>query len=76
MLYDLLYDLFISSALPVVRVVKQPSNVIKANDSLNITCTASGEGLQSVTWSKESDGAQLISNNDHRMTKGELQYCT
>ena len=76
MLYDLLYDLFIPSALPVVRVVKQPSNVIRANDSLNITCTASGEDLQSVTWSKESDGAQLISNNDHRVTKGELKYCT
>ena len=58
-----------------MRVVKQPSNVIKANDSLNITCTASGVGLQSVTWSKESDGAQLNSNNDHRVTRGELQYC-
>ena len=71
----MLYDLCIPSALPVVRVVKQPSNVIRANDSLNITCTASGEGLQSVTWSKENDGAQLISNNDHRVAKGELQYC-
>ena len=37
---------------------------------------ASGIGLKSVTWSKESDGAQLISNNDHRVTEGELQYCT
>ena len=72
----MLYDLFIPSALPVVRVVKQSSNVIRANDTLNITCMASGMGLQSVTWSKESDGAQLISNNDHRVTKGELQYCT
>ena len=44
--------------------------------SLNITCMASGMGLQLVTLSKESDGAQLISNNDHRVTKGELQYCT
>ena len=61
-------------ALPEVTVVKQPSNVIKANDSLNITCTASGVGLLSVTWSKESDGAQLNSNGDHSVTIGKLYY--
>ena len=53
-----------------MEVVKQPSNIIKANDSVNITCTASGVGLQSVTWSKESDGAQLVSNSDHNVTIG------
>ena len=63
------YLLLVPTALPVVQVVKQPSSVIKANDSLNITCTASGKGLVSVTWSKESDGAQL---NDHSVTTGKL----
>ena len=66
------YLLLVPIALPVVQVVKQPSSVIKANDSLNITCTASGVGLISVTWSKESDGAQLTGNNDHSVTIGKL----
>ena len=62
----------VSIALPVVSVVKRPSSVIKANDALNITCMASGAGLQSVTWSKESDGAQLDDNNSHRLITGRL----
>ena len=57
-----------------MAVVKQPSSVIKANDSLNITCTASGVGLVSVTWSKESDGGQLTNGNDHSVTTSEQYY--
>ena len=48
--------------------------MIKANDGLNITCTASGVGLVSVTWSKESDGGQLTSGSDLSVTTGNYYY--
>lgn len=54
-----------------MRLVKKPSGVIMANDALNITCIASGLRLQSVTWSKESDGAQMSNNSDHKIIEGK-----